>query len=266
MLCHFELQDHDQAEKWYHRALDVVQDTIHTSLVYNYAVFLEEIRQDVPQAQRYYLKALKQNPKDVAIVSDVAAFYERCSKDHHHVSVLDGNHHHINEAKFYYEMANDLSPDVPRILIALVRVSLQEQTLDQTTNSSRVDIRRWIYRLMCMSFISPSDDLAQFHQILANVPSAHRLFEDCYRQKRDIRVLVGHGRFCELVECNYKRAEKYYAAALAQDGTNVKAVAVYAHFLAHVRHDRKAAQLLVQKATLRQHDVEALAELRALGL
>ena len=94
-------KDYDQAERYYQRALEADQEDA-TSLS-NYAGFLNNIRKDYDQAEPYYQRALEADPEDANTLGNYAVFLQDIRKDY-------------DQAEPYYQRALEADPNQAIIL------------------------------------------------------------------------------------------------------------------------------------------------------
>lgn len=79
MIYEYEMEDYKVANMLYQKGLSILPNS--STLLYDYAVFLQERLKDIDGAEEYYRRALNQNPTDPNILNNYAVFLKERRND-----------------------------------------------------------------------------------------------------------------------------------------------------------------------------------------
>ncbi len=140
-------KDSDEAEKYYKKALELEPEDADINC--NYANFLQDVRKDNDGAEKYYKKALELKPEDADINGNYAVFLLGIKKD-------------SDEAAKYYKKALELEPEdatnngnYALLLLQRKKLKIAKKFIDKAFHYNQIDeqeelnLELWFYRYAC---------------------------------------------------------------------------------------------------------------------
>ncbi len=226
--------NYDEAEKYYKEALalDLDLDPNHALITFNYAGFLENIRKDYDEAEKYYKKALEVMPHHATINHNYAEFLKNIRNDY-------------DEAERYFKKALELEPNN-----ALMNSNYAGFLGGIRTNCDEAE--KYFKKALKLG---PNKALINSHYagFLVRIRKDYDEAEKCFQKALKLEpnnalITFNYAEFLKNICNDYAKAEKYFQKALKLEPNNTLMNSNYARFLENISKDYAKAEKYFKKS------------------
>ena len=220
----------DQAEQMYQRAIDA--DPNSAFALASYAVFLENVRGEMDQAQDMYQRAIDADPNGTFALASYAVFLEN----------VRGN---MDQAQDMYQRAITADPTNA--------TNLGAYALFLHTKRGNIDQADQMYQRVIDADPTNATNLGAYALFLHTKRGEMDQAEQMYQRAIDADpnsafALASYAVFLENVRGNMDQAQDMYQRAITADPTNATNLGAYALFLHTKRGEMDQAQDMYQRA------------------
>ncbi|MBF0632195.1 MAG: tetratricopeptide repeat protein [Magnetococcales bacterium] len=223
-------QDPDQAEQLYQRAIAV--DPNHAPILGNFALFMENIKQNHDLAEQLYQRAIAVDPNHAPILGDFAIFIKNIRQNH-------------DLAEQLYQRAIAADPNDAN--------ALGNFAIFMTDIRQNHDLAEQLYQRAIAADPNHAKILGNFANFMTDVRQNHDLAEQLYQRAitadpNDANALGNFALFMTNVRRNHDLAEQLYQRAIVADPNHANALGNFALFMTDVRQNHDLAEQLYQRA------------------
>ena len=214
----------------FQRAIDT--DPTNATILGAYALFLENVRGEMDQAEQMYQRAIDADPNSAFALASYAVFLEN----------VRGN---MDQAQDMYQRAITADPTNA--------TNLGAYALFLHTKRGNIDQADQMYQRVIDADPTNATNLGAYALFLHTKRGEMDQAQDMYQRAIDADpngtfALASYAVFLKNVRGNMDQAQDMYQRAITADPTNVTTLGVYALFLHTVRGDADQAEQMYQRA------------------
>ena len=255
----------DQAEEYYQRAIEA--DPEYAGNLGNYAIFLEDQRQDYDKAEEYYQRAIEADPKRANTLGNYAIFLKNQRQDYdkaeeYYQRTIEADPKHANtlgnyanflcdqrqdydKAEEYYQRAIEADPKHANHL-----GNYASFLCDQRQDYDKAEE---YYQRAIEADPKHANTLGNYANFLCDQRQDYDKAEEYYQRAieadpKRANTLGNYAIFLKNQRQDYDKAEEYYQRAIEADPKNANTLGNYANFLCDQRQDYDKAEEYYQRA------------------